>query len=31
VSPEQTFSQSWGISMEEACGEMVAWSESGVR
>jgi hypothetical protein len=31
VSPEQTFSQSWGISMQEACGEMVAWSESGVR
>jgi hypothetical protein len=31
VSPEQTFSQSWGISMEEACREMVAGSESGVR
>ena len=31
VPPEQTFSESWGISMEEACREMVAWSESGVR
>jgi hypothetical protein len=31
VPPEQTFSASWGISMEEACEEMVAWSESGAR
>jgi len=31
VPPEQTFSRSWGISMEEACREMLAWSESGVR
>jgi hypothetical protein len=31
VPQEQTFLESWGISMEEACREMVVWSESGVR
>lgn len=30
VPPEQTFSESWGLSMEEACRETVARSESGV-
>jgi len=31
VPPEQTFSEAWGISMEEACREVFAWSASGVR
>ena len=31
VPPEQTFSQGWGISMEDTCKSLVAWSESGIR
>lgn len=31
VPPEQTFSEGWGLSMEEACRETVAWSESAAR
>jgi hypothetical protein len=29
--PEQTFSASWGFSMEEACESLAAWSEQGIR
>jgi len=31
VPPEKAFSASWGISMEDACQAMVAWSQSGAR
>ena len=31
VPAEQTFSSSWGLSMEEACESLLTWSEEAVR